>query len=122
MQENMDTTTTKRRPGRPTGFRLKPEFDVKRKQVWARARAQAEYRGEIWDLDFDSFCRIMTEDVWQRRGRDSDSLCLCMYDPEQGWRVGNIALLTRKMMITQAIKRRFGLPWEKYWQDAIWAE
>jgi len=108
------------RQGRPKGFRLKPEFDVKRKQVWARARAQADFRGEVWDISFEEFCGLFDEETFSRRGRDVDSLCLCQYDPEKGWRKGNVALLTRGMMLTQKIKRQHGKPWEEYWRDAIW--
>lgn len=62
---------------------------------YLKSRAQANYRGELWDLTFEQW-----EAIWAgrftQRGRSADSLCMIMDDPDRGWCVGNAMIVTRR--------------------------
>ena len=64
-------------------------------QPWHKARAQANYRGEIWDLSFDQWYDIWG-DKWHNRGRASTDYCMVLIDPDHGWVVGNVEVITRR--------------------------
>jgi hypothetical protein len=62
--------------------------------AWGRARAQAQYRGEAWDLTFEQFEQVWSGS-WHLRGRASEDLCMTRTDPDLAWMLGNIELITR---------------------------
>lgn len=62
--------------------------------AFGRARAQALFRGEAWDLAFDQFVQIWGPD-WNRRGRASEDLCMTRADPDLPWSEHNAELITR---------------------------
>lgn len=64
-------------------------------QPWHKARAQANYRGEIWDLTFDQWYDIWG-DKWDQRGRGADQYCMVLIDPDHGWTVNNVEVITRR--------------------------
>lgn len=64
-------------------------------QPWHKARAQAHFRGEIWDLSFDQWEQIWG-DKWNQRGRASHEYCMVMIDRDHGWVPGNVEVITRK--------------------------
>lgn len=63
--------------------------------AWLRARCQARYRHEPWDLTFEDWCQIWG-DQWERRGRTRDTLCLSRKDYDLGWSQDNCDLVTRR--------------------------
>lgn len=63
--------------------------------AWQRARAQARFRHEPWDLTFEQF-EIAWGESWAERGRTKDRLCMSRVDYEGGWSIDNVELLTRK--------------------------
>ena len=62
--------------------------------AWGRARAQALFRQEGWELTFEQFQRIWGAD-WSRRGRRSDDLCMTRPYPDLPWSEHNAELITR---------------------------
>lgn len=62
--------------------------------AFLRARAQARFRGESWQLTFEDFERTW-QGRWHLRGRGPDRLCMARLDPDQAWTVPNIELITR---------------------------
>ena len=84
------------RGSRPFTWKIGPDPDLHRQYVaWSRARCQALWRGEGWELSFDQY-RELWGDQWSRRGRTRDTLCLSRQDYDQPWRVDNCRLLTRR--------------------------
>jgi len=86
-----------RDPGpRPLAWKSGPDPVVHAQYIaWLRARSQAHFRREPWDLTFDQY-RELWHDNWHRRGRTRDTLCLSRRDYDLGWCVDNCELLTRR--------------------------
>jgi hypothetical protein len=61
---------------------------------WLRARAQANYRGEPWQLSYEEWVELWG-DNWHRRGRGGESLQASRVDVHKPWSRSNIRLLTR---------------------------
>jgi 23S rRNA maturation mini-RNase III len=62
--------------------------------AFLRARAQANFRKESWQLTIEDYFRLWSED-WYERGRARDSKVLARIDFEQGWTLDNVEITTR---------------------------
>jgi hypothetical protein len=72
------------------------KFTRTRNRCWHRMRAQAIFRGEPWDMDFDTFCEFWPDETtWAQRGRQTESLCMTRLDPEKAWSRSNSVVLPR---------------------------
>lgn len=63
--------------------------------AWARAKAQAAFRNERWELSFDDWVRIW-DGRWHQRGRTKDTVCLSRRDYDEAWSVKNCEVITRR--------------------------
>jgi len=63
--------------------------------AWARARAQAAFRNERWELLFDDWIKLWG-DRWAQRGRVKDSVCLTRRSYDLPWSVDNCEIITRR--------------------------
>lgn len=61
---------------------------------WQKARAQANFRDEEWELTFDEFYDLW-KDHWLNRGRKPDDYCMTRTDASKPWKHDNIIVLTR---------------------------
>lgn len=105
--------TPAKRPGRKPGpEKPKSTFDKRapRPQVWKtgpsqtkhvmympylRSKAQANFRGEEWNMSFDDFYSVW-DGKWDQRGRKGHNLCMTRVDETQAWTTSNVELITRK--------------------------
>jgi hypothetical protein len=71
--------------------------------VWHKARQQAIFRKESWQLTPEEFISIWGAQ-WPLRGRHRTDLCMTRRDPQLPWRLDNCEIVTR---LTQL--RRTGL-------------
>jgi hypothetical protein len=102
MKSNNTTATKIPRPvGSPPGprphtWRAGPD-PVTRAQyrAWTQTRTQAEWRGEIWRIDWAQWQAIW-QGKWAQRGRTSDSLCITRRDMSLPWSESNVILITRR--------------------------
>jgi hypothetical protein len=103
-------------------YKLYPDpFDRVRNRHWNRQKAQANFRGEIWDLSFDDFRKIWTETTWPQRGRSPDNLCMTRYpDLEGPWTIENVVLINRTNHVTAKNKRKYGIEWEHLFAEVIY--
>ena len=81
------------KPGRKTG-----PFS-KQKLAFARARCQARYRGELWELDVIEFMELWS-DYWDEKGRGIDDMCMIRLDKDLPWRWDNVRMVTRRDYLT----------------------
>lgn len=65
------------------------------KLAFARQKAQAKYRGEGWQFDFDSWWQ-MWQPFWSQRGMRREDLCMIREDAQQPWRPDNCVIVTRE--------------------------
>lgn len=63
--------------------------------AFQRARCQAVWRQEGWELTFDQYEAIWG-DQWHRRGRTVDTLCLSRRDYDLPWSPDNVEVITRR--------------------------
>jgi hypothetical protein len=74
--------------------------------AFLKARAQANFRQEQWQLTFEDY-EAMWSGQWHLRSRDSLGLSMSRLDPAQPWRVGNCFIATRtELNQIQARRRR----------------
>ena len=97
-------------PGpRPFTWRTGPDPVLHSKYVaWSRARAQALFRQEGWNLTFEEFEQIWG-DQWHRRGRARDDLCMTRTDPDLAWDTHNVELVTRAEHNRRCAARKMAL-------------
>ena len=101
-------------------FRKDP-LDVMRRQAWARSRSQAEYYDQDWQLTYEEFCEFFPDlESFQRRGKGTEDLTLCRYDPEGAWSADNCCLITRYNHLCAKIARRHGKPTDQFFNEAVW--
>lgn len=62
--------------------------------IWLQQKNQANFRGEIWLLDFEDWLRLWA-DNWDKRGRKRDHFCMTRTDYEGAWALGNVEVITR---------------------------
>ena len=75
-------------------------------RTYSKAKAQADYRNEEWSLTAAEWDIIWPDHLWDRRGRDPESLCMSRKDYEKGWSLDNVRLLTRRAHLVY-LKRTF---------------
>lgn len=61
---------------------------------WLRAKAQARFRDEDWQLTFEEFYELW-KDHWPKRGRAVDALCMSRMDFDAEWSVANCRIVDR---------------------------
>jgi hypothetical protein len=75
-------------------------------QPWHKARAQANFRKELWTLSFEDWVEIW-DGRFHLRGRGADNLCMMMQDPDLGWTKTNAIIVTRREQLKlQKINRK----------------
>lgn len=62
--------------------------------AWHRARAQAHYREEIWQITYPQWVKLW-EGNWHRRGRGVNDLMLIRKSHLKPWSAKNVVLATR---------------------------
>lgn len=84
--------------GRLKSRRYSDQFDHDRFQPFLKARAQANFLHQGWELTFEDFCELWpTRELWERRRRSTepDSLCLSRRDTERPWTRSNTVRIDR---------------------------
>lgn len=74
---------------------------------WLRAKAQANFRNEPWELTFEEFYDLWKDD-WPNRGRQPENMCMSRQDPDGAWDATNAMIITRKEHLTNQNKARLG--------------
>ena len=82
--------------GRPRN----PDRDhVDRIKTYNRSKSQAVYRGELWDLDKETYFKVWGS-KWDQRGRSMDSYCMIQITPGEGWTEHNVQIVNRRLFVT----------------------
>lgn len=80
---------------RPHTWKCGPdEFKHSMYWPWQKMKAQANFRKEGFELEFEEFYELW-KDHWDKRGRLPDSYCLTRKNPNKPWSKKNIELVTR---------------------------
>ena len=75
-----------------------------RKNIYSRCKAQAVYRGEVWNIDYDQWWGLW-EPYWDLRGRSPTDYCMRQLDKDFGWEMHNIEICERSTFFREQPKR-----------------
>jgi hypothetical protein len=79
-----------------------------------RARAQARYRGEDWQITEQEYIDLWRqEDRYLNKGRTAASICMCRRDAELPWTTDNIDFVLRIDHLRSTNQQRFGTTYKK---------
>ncbi len=70
-----------------------------------KAKAQAMFRKEGWDFEFEEFYDLWKDD-WHNRGRAAENVCLTRQDWDLPWSKTNCYIISRKEHLIQQGHRR----------------
>jgi hypothetical protein len=95
----------------PSKWITGPDIEVRKKYyAWLKHRSQAQYRHEEYGLTWEDWQTLWPEELWDKRGRTIESLCLTRLDYEGAWTMDNIAICSRQehFRIKKEYNRRDG--------------
>lgn len=75
---------------------------------WHRARSQAHYRKEQWELSIEDWFYLWQPDLWARRGKTRNSLCMVRIDRNKSWNLNNVQIITRLAQLRDKNKHNIG--------------
>lgn len=100
----------KKRQGRPRQRFIDPSSpqgqERERYYAWAKHRSQAHYRNESYSLSSEDWNLLWTEELWQQRGRHTDSIVLSRIDPLLPWSRNNVEFITRREQLRRSGQMR----------------
>lgn len=83
-------------------------LDHDRHVAFLRARCQARYRGEEWDMTIEDWFDMWPREMWACRGRGYSDLCMIRVDIHEPWSKSNCQIVTRYEQLCRGRKpRRF---------------
>ena len=89
----------------PSGRPPNPDRELQRKRnIFHRQRAQAKYRGEVWNIDFEQWWGLW-EPYWDLRGRRPSDYCIRQLDNDFGWEMHNLEICERSTFFREQPKR-----------------
>lgn len=74
--------------------------------AWLKHKAQAKFRNDPYYLSYADWCEIWPMDKFVKRGRTADDLCCCMIDPDEGWHLDNVHVVTNRWHRSQSPGQR----------------
>lgn len=74
--------------------------------AWIKHRNQARFRGEDYDLTFEDWCTLWTDERWEQRGKKSENLCLCRTDRTASWSLANCEIVPRYDLLVYNAQHR----------------
>lgn len=83
------------------GRKFQDELLHKKHWGFLRQKAQANFRGEGWELTIEEFFELWTDDLWAQRGRKIDNYCMVRIDPEKSWSKENCAIILRYQQLVR---------------------
>lgn len=79
---------------RPHLWKVQGEIPHQQYIAWLRAKAQANYRDEVWLLTFEDYQRLW-QGLWEFRGRGADNYVMMREDHQGAWVLGNVQVTRR---------------------------
>jgi hypothetical protein len=94
---------------RPNAWITGPDPVLHKKYLtWLQQRNQARWRGETWELTFESWCDKW-KDLWENRGRERGDYCMTRHDIDGPWDDVNSVIMTRKEHNLRHVQRQYQL-------------
>jgi hypothetical protein len=74
--------------------------------AWLKHRAQAKFRNEEHTLTWEDWQTLWPTDLFLKRGRGVDDLCVSIVNLEHGWHIWNVTICTRREHLQRAREYR----------------
>lgn len=87
--------------------RFPDEFQNELFKCWHKHRQQALWRGEQYELSVEDFFDFWPKELWDKRGRGRNSLCMIRVNDKVAWSKSNCKIVTRLEQLRKTNKRRF---------------
>ena len=85
-----------RRRQQPESWKSGPDpLKHEKYYAWLKHRSQARYRGEPYDITWEDWEQLWSDEDFLQRGRSRDSLCLGRRNLKQSWSLENCYVGTR---------------------------
>jgi hypothetical protein len=92
-----ESTSHLGRPVDPTTWKSGPDpFKREKYYAWLKHRAQAQYRNEPYQLTWEDWDSVWTDDDFRKRGRKNTDYCIARIDPDDAWCIHNCHVVTRR--------------------------
>lgn len=72
---------------------------------YARMKAQAKFRNELFCLTYEEYKSLWTLDKWYNKGRGSKSLSMSRLDPNGPWDIWNITIESRASYVKRILTK-----------------
>ena len=107
--------STKAKKSRPHLWKSGPDVIAHEQyQAWLVHKAQANFRGEPYELKYEDFRDLWQQDNrWASRGRDSDSTCMYRIQTDLPWTRENIIFEKRKDFLRKLTQTKVGSKYKK---------
>ena len=79
---------------RPHTWKVQGQLPHQQNIAWQRAKAQANYRKEVWLLTFEDYQRLW-QGLWEYRGRGRDDYVMMREDHQGAWSLDNVQVTRR---------------------------
>ena len=83
----------------PRYWKYHDYFDHVRHNAYLKAKAQAAYRNEPWHLTINDWFAVWTPELWARRGRRSEDVCMVRKNTDLPFSLDNVLIVTRYWQI-----------------------
>lgn len=94
---NFVNTSNQGRPIDPKCWKSGPcPLKHEKYYAWLKHRSQARFRGEHYELEWEDFDNIWSDQDFLKRGRKNSDFCLARIDPLESWSVDNCHVVTRQ--------------------------
>ena len=107
--------------GRMKQRRFADDFQHELFNSWHKHRQQALFREEGYNLKPEEWMEFWTPEMWARRGRSRDSVCLVRIDETKSWSKKNCVLMSRldQLRRTNAKRKQQG-PYMAFKRSSKW--
>lgn len=92
---------------KPRGFKYPDPIEHEQHIAWLRAKSQAVYRLEDWELTLPEFIKIWGRKKWLKRGRGTNDLAMARLDWSKPWNKDNVKIITRYEQVSISNRRHY---------------
>lgn len=96
--------------------RFPDDFDNQRFLNWHKHRCQCRFRNESYDLTIEDWFALWPKNLWERRGRGRNSVCLVRKDIDLPWSLTNCEVIKRIEQLRRSAELRKGKPRIRKWK------
>lgn len=106
--QNMDTSMPRLRQVHNQYWYYKDDFSHARHYGFLKTRSSARSRGEDWQLTIEEYFALWEdEDVWNQRGKSTDSYVLTRRDRDRPWTLENSEVIRRRTLLSRTRHGKF---------------